>query len=198
MESGEVAFAAVEPRKDSAFSKRLVISSVLLLTFALLASGLLLVHAQQNSRWRTEALSGRVAMSENQLIDLISSEKIVAYWGGPRPGYLYTVDAAKKNRVIVSYVAEKASPTQKTINSRAIATYFSKDAFNNSILAASLPGNTGFRKSDGSVVFYSSKRDNDVYMSFPKKTVQIEIYDPMAGQALSLAILQDQITPIGV
>jgi hypothetical protein len=197
MESSEVAFAAVEPRKDSAFSKRLIISLVLLLTFALLASGLLLFHAQQNSRWRTEALSGRVAMSENQLVDLISSEKVVAYWVGPRPGYLYTVDAKDKNKIILSYVAERTSTAQRTINSRVIATYVSKDAFSNSILAASQPGNSGFRNPDGSVVFYSSKRNTDVYLSFPKKNVQIEIYDSLAGQALSLAILQDQITPIG-
>jgi hypothetical protein len=47
------------------------------------------------------------------------------------------------------------------------------------------------------VVFYAKNRDTDVYLAFPGKAVQIEIFDPLVGQALSLAVLQDQITRIG-
>jgi hypothetical protein len=58
-------------------------------------------------------------------------------------------------------------------------------------------GNTGFRNPNGSVVFYAKNRNTDIYLAFPGKEVQIEIFDPLAGQSLSLAILQDQITKVG-
>ncbi len=197
MDENEDASNASGNRVRRVSSQRLIITSVLISIASLILIAFLYSHAQHNARGRMDALSGRVAMTESQIIDLVSREKLTAYWGGPRPGYLYTLAVTKKNRIIVSYVAAKVSPARQLVNSRVIATYLSKDAFSNSLAAALRPGNTSFRKSDGSVVFYSSKRDNDVYMSFPKKNVQIEIYDPMAGQALSLAILQDQISPIG-
>ncbi len=197
MDENEGASDASGKRVRRGSSQRLIITSVLISISSLILIVFLYSHSQHNARWRMDALNGRVAMTESQIIDLVTKEKLTAYWGGTRPGYLYTLAVTNVNRITVSYVAAKISPTRELVNSRVIATYISKGAFGDSLAAALRPGNTGFRKSDGSVVFYSSKRNTDVYMSFPKKNVQVEIYDPMAGQALSLAILQDQISPIG-
>jgi hypothetical protein len=147
--------------------------------------------------FRSKSLTGSVALTQDQLEDSVSREKIEAYWAGPRVGYLYTLDATRKGQVIIRYIKAKKISADVVSNSRAIATYQSENAFSNSVMAASRESNTGFRNPDGSVVFYATSKNTDVYLTFPKKKVQIEIFDPIPGQAISLAILQDQITKIG-
>jgi hypothetical protein len=160
-------------------------------------SGALLLHNHNQKAWRVDALSGKVALSQNQLESLVTEESLTAYWAGPRPGYLYSIDTTAKNRVFLQYIQANKDSKNVIANSRIIATYYSKDGFARTVAAATQSGNTGFRNLNGSVVFYENDRNTDVYLAFPGEEVQIEIFDPLVGQALSLAILQDQITKIG-
>lgn len=136
-------------------------------------------------------------MTQEELEGLVDKNNLEIYWAGPRSGYLYTIDATSKGSLLLRYIRQDAKPEDWISNSRVVATYRSDDAFENSISAASLEGNTGFKNPDGSIVFYSTARDTAIYMAFPKKKVQIEIFDPTPGQALSLAVLQGQITKVG-
>jgi hypothetical protein len=142
-------------------------------------------------------LRGEIAMSAPELEGLVKKKNLEIYWAGPRAGYSYTVDTSNKGTHLLRYIKLNAKPSDVVSNSRVIATYKSKSAFADSIAAAERPENTGFRNPDGSVVFYQTAKKTSVYLAFPKKKVQIEIYDPIVGQALSLAILQDQITKVG-
>jgi hypothetical protein len=142
-------------------------------------------------------LRGDVAMTASELEEIVKKENLEIYWAGPRPGYSYTVDTSNKGASLLRYIKLNAKPSDVVSNSRVIATYKSKNAFADSVAAAARPENTGFRNPDGSVVFYETAKKTSVYLAFPKKKVQIEIYDPIVGQALSLAILQDQITKVG-
>jgi len=142
-------------------------------------------------------LSGDVAMTATELEEIVKKKSLEIYWAGPRPGYFYAIDTSNKGTHLLRYIKLKAKPSDVVSNSRVIATYKSKNAFADSVAAAERPENTGFRNPDGSVVFYQTAKNTSVYLAFPKKKVQIEIYDPIVGQALSLAILQDQITKVG-
>jgi len=161
------------------------------------AIGALSLHQHNQNAWRADALAGKVALSQNQLQSLVVEESITAYWAGPRPGYLYSINTTAKDRVFLQYIQADKNSSNVVANSRVIATYFVKDGFARTVAAATRPGNTGFRNPNGSVVFYSKNRNTDIYLAFPGKEVQIEIFDPLAGQALSLAVLQDQITKVG-
>jgi hypothetical protein len=161
------------------------------------AIGAFTFHLQNQKAWRADALAGKVALSQNQLQSLVAEESITAYWAGPRSGYLYTIDATVEERIYIQYIQENKNSSNVVANSRVIATYFAKDGFARTVAAATRTGNTGFRNPNGSVVFYAKNRNTDIYLAFPGKEVQIEIFDPLAGQALSLAVLQDQITKIG-
>jgi hypothetical protein len=161
------------------------------------ALGALALHQHNQSSWRADAIAGKVALTQSQLETLVSEESITAYWAGPRPGYLYSIDATAKDRIYLQYIQANKNSSNVIANSRVIATYFTKDGFARTVAAATRPGNTGFRNPNGSVVFYSKNRNTDIYLAFPGKEVQIEIFDPLAGQALSLAVLQDQITKVG-
>lgn len=184
--------------KKNRFSQKIIYLSLVTATAIVAASiSIVIIHSQNHSAWREKALSGQVAMTQSQLVGLVNDEKISAYWAGPRVGYFYTLDNTVKNRSIISYVEANPPAEKAPLNTRLIATYYSKGAFTNSVLAAGKSGNTGFRNEDGSVVFYQATRKTDVYLAFPKSDYQIEIYDSTMGQALSLAILKDQITRIG-
>jgi hypothetical protein len=161
------------------------------------AFGALVIHKQNHNIWRTAALAGKVALTQSQLENLVADESITAYWAGPRPGYLYSIDTTSSDRVFLQYIQANKNSSNVVANSRVIATYFAKDGFARTVAAATLIDNTGFRNPNGSVVFYSKNRDTDIYLAFPGREVQIEIFDPLAGQALSLAVLQDQITKVG-
>jgi hypothetical protein len=159
--------------------------------------GALLLHNHNQESWRADALAGKIALSQSQLEELVTEESLTAYWAGPRPGYLYSIDSTVKDRIFLQYIQANKDSKNVIANSRVIATYYSKDGFARTVAAATRSGNTGFRNPNGSVVFYDKKRNTDVYLAFPGEEVQIEIFDPLAGQALSLAILQDQINKIG-
>jgi hypothetical protein len=160
--------------------------------------GSLALHRHNQNAWHRDALAGKVALTQPQLESLVAQESITVYWAGPRPGYLYSIDTTAKSRVYLQYIQADSNSKNVIANSRIIATYFTKDGFGRTVSAATRTGNTGFRNPNGSVVFYAKNRATDIYLAFPGKEVQVEIFDPLAGQALSLAVLQDQITEIGV
>jgi hypothetical protein len=176
------------------FRYALIAVSAVAITVAL---GAIAFHHHNQSIWRGDAIAGKVALTQNQLESLVAEESITAYWAGPRPGYLYSIDTTSKDRVFLQYIQANKNSSNVVANSRVIATYFTKDGFARTVAAATQPGNTGFRNPNGSVVFYDKNRNTDIYLAFPGREVQIEIFDPLAGQALSLAVLQDQITMIG-
>lgn len=178
-------------------SKRVPLLAISVAIIAGLLGSLLLNLFQSRGSLDEGRLSGEVAMTASELEGLAAKKDLEIYWGGPRPGYQYTVDASNRDALLLRYIKLDSKSSDFISNSRVIATYRSKDAFANSVAAAARPENTGFRNPDGSVVFYAKAKNTAVYLAFPKKKVQIEIYDPIAGQALSLAILQDQITKVG-
>ncbi len=176
---------------------RLVVTIALSAALLTLSITGLVVHIHNGKIWSKRALHGEIALNQNQLENLIKTNNLTVFWAGPRVGYLYSLNLLSADRLMLNYVAAKASPKDVVANSRVIATYKSPHAFANTVAAAALVGNTGFRNSDGSVVFYQTNRKTDVYLGIPKENYQIEIYDPIVGQALSLAILQGQITKVG-
>jgi len=146
--------------------------------------------------WRKGALIGKIAMSQNQLISLVREEKLTAFWAGPKANTFYILDASSPNRTVIRYVTTVGGKTSILGASRQIATYKSEKAYTDSIIAATQAGNIGFRNSDGAVVFYAPNRLTNVYMAMPKLRYQIEIYDPIKGQALSLAAITGQISEV--
>ncbi len=168
--------------------------SLIIVFFALVT---LFNSSNQNSTWRTKALSAQIALNQGQLETLVKSEKLTVFWAGPKVNSLYTLDASSSDRTVIRYVEVNHSKTSVLGSSRQIATYKSENAYSDGIIAASSAGNIGFRNPDGAIVFYAANRLSNVYLAIPKIKYQIEIYDPIRGQALSLAALTGQITRIG-
>jgi hypothetical protein len=178
--------------------KRRVLTLTLLLTFLL--GGFLISNAINAATIRDQnyllQTSGLVELSESELRDISRDVSTPIFWAGPITGYSYLLTVDKNGSAIVKYKAPE-SADQATLNaSRQIATYPAKNAWENSLTASAAVGFSSFKNSDGSLVFYSIDNSSDVFMAFPDKELQIEIYDSRAGQALSLSVLVGQIREI--
>lgn len=178
--------------------KRRVLSLTLLLTFLLggfLISNAINAQTIQDQNYRLQT-SGLVELSERELLDISREVPTPIFWAGPISGYSYLLTVDKKGSAIVKYVAPDSADEATRNSSRQIATYPAKSAWENSLTAAAAIGFSSFKNSDGSLVFYSIDNSSDVFMAFPDKELQIEIYDSRAGQALSLSVLVGQIREI--
>ena len=139
-------------------------------------------------------------MTEAQLRDLVAAEKITVYWTGPMLRSLYTLDATKKNQMILTYLpqAKKSKAAGKITDTRIVGTYFSPTAFTDSLNVATKTTNVSFKNANGNLVFFPKERKTGVFVAIPNTNFQIEIFDPIPGQALSAASLRDQLTKIGM
>lgn len=172
---------------------------ILFLVAATTLLGISQNRASGNLEWRASALKGKFAMTENQLGDLVQAEKLTVYWTGPMAKTLYALDATKKNQTVLRYLPEKSNgeAAEKITDTRVIGTYFSPSAFSDSLNVATKYTNVSFKNVDGNLVFFPKERRTGVFVAIPNSKYQIEIFDPIPGQALSVASLRDQIKQIG-
>jgi hypothetical protein len=146
----------------------------------------------------TDALKiqGKIAMSEQELRDIVTAKKLTVYWAGPLVDTKYALIANKVGSSFVRYLPQGNGLNDSTTSYRVIATYVQKDAFLVTQSAGGVTGNVGFTNVDGNAVFYVKTRPTNVYMGIKDKDIQIEIYDPGIDQALGLSLIHSQITQI--
>ena len=139
---------------------------------------------------------GKVGMSASELISTAKLSKTTIYWAGPISGYTYSLSTDSSGSSVVRYLPTAAAINSSINTSRMVATYVASGAYDKSVLVASNTGTSSFKNADKSLVFYKTANTNDVFMAFPGKNIQVEIFDPVAGQALSLSVLAGEIRPI--
>jgi hypothetical protein len=133
--------------------------------------------AVSQDNWSKSALRGKVAMTEFQLKKLVESKKLTVYWVGPLANNLYTLNTSKPSQIILTYLPQKNESKSVIADSRVVGTYWAPNAFADSLNFA--------------------ERTTGVFVAMPNTNYQIEIYDPIPGQAISIASLRDQLTKIG-
>ncbi len=134
-----------------------------------------------------KATSGKVALTQNQLRDLVVGEGLVVYWLGPEVGARYALVSVNKNQNYVRYLPGGEGLSDVGANFRVIGTYMTKDAFqitqnDGNILTN---GSAGFTNADGNAVYYNTvTHPLSAYVGMRNTDYQIEIFDPIAGQAV--------------
>lgn len=166
---------------------------VLVLTLVLLKILGVNVGTSLSGQSFTQITSGTVALTEQELRDATKQLGVPVYWVGPQERALYTLDSRVNGQVFVRYLPDGNGAEDTQPNYRVIATYTMKDAYKSTQDAGTLDGGLGFTNSDGAAVYYSKSTPTNVYVAFPSKDVQIEIYDPNSGQALQLATSPGQV-----
>jgi|TARA_B110000259_G_scaffold1181_1_gene1415 hypothetical protein len=157
----------------------------------------LLNQSQGNSPTVSGQLSGRVALTENELLAIVSENNLVAYWSGSEAGALYSLVANTSGQVFVRYLSDGLGLEDTSANYRVVATYPQADAFAITQAAGNQANAISFVNPDGAQVFFSKDFPSNIYMAYPDLAYEIEIYDPGSGVALNLATTSMAIRRVG-
>ena len=166
------------------------------LVILVLAGGAYFFIAQARNGGDSSKIQGKVALSEQELRDVILAKKLTVYWAGPLTGAKYTLIATTPGIVYVRYLPGGVGLNDTKTLFRAIGTYTQKNAFAVSQNAGKADGNVGFISADGDAVFYAKGRPTNVYIGIKGKDIQVEVFDPVVDQALGLVLVRGQITLI--
>jgi hypothetical protein len=120
-------------------------------------------------------------VSRPQLTALASS----AYWVGRQPGTAYELTQTGDGRTYIRYL-----PSGQQAGTKAafltIGTYPLAGAFGVTQRLAAAPTSVRVYVRHGGVGFYARSRPTNVYVAFPGKNTQIEVYDPSPARARQL------------
>lgn len=143
-----------------------------------------------------EMLSGRVALTEDELFHQVQLHNLVAYWIGPRAGYKYTLNVTVDSQVYIRYLPSGASVGSPDSDFVVIGTYPQKDAFDITAAAGSQENSVNFVNGDGAQVFYNKLLMSNVYLAFPDEDYEVEIYSPVSGDSVLYATTPGQVSLI--
>jgi hypothetical protein len=132
--------------------------------------------------------SGQIALTESEMKSVIKKIGGEIYWAGEIEGSKYSVASQDASQVYIRYLPDGIIPANNEPNYRVIATYILENAFETTQRAGSSSANgVGFLTADGAAIYYNKNDANNIYLAYPNKNVQIEIFDPVAGEALRIA-----------
>lgn len=130
------------------------------------------------------AANGKVALTEQQLRDIVVGEGLNVYWLGPEDGARYTLISVNQHQNYVRYLPGGQGLNDVGANFRVVGTYEAKDAFAITAREAKTANGVGLTTADGNAVYYNSTRPLSVYVGLKGTDDQIELFNPTAGQAL--------------
>lgn len=182
--------AIVEPNEKR--SPRLI--ALILAVIVLVGGGFYLFS---NSKSSDEAkVQGKVALTAQELRDVVLTKKLTVYWAGPQVGAKYALTSTGIGTAYVRYLPAGVGLNDSKTPLRAVGTYTQKNAFAVSQATGKTDGNVGFISADGDAVFYTKSRPTNVYIGIKGKDIQVEIFDPVVDQALGLVLIKGQVGQI--
>jgi len=131
------------------------------------------------------APAGVTAATVQSLTTLAESLSSPVYWAGPEAGVTYELNQATTGRIYVRYL-----PSGVAIGSPdaylTVGTYADPKAYDVTLGLAGQAGSVKVPVSNGGIAFYEHSRPTNVYIAFPGSDYQVEVFDPVAGQAAQL------------
>ena len=135
----------------------------------------------------TEVISGKVALTEAELIAAVKELGADVYWAGPVKGAKYTLAVPADGQAYVRYLPEGQGIDDTKPNYVVIATYTTTDAFTATQAAGNTSNGVSFISASGAAIYYSKDTPTNVYVAYPNLNFQVEIFNPIAATALEIA-----------
>ena len=139
---------------------------------------------------------GKVALTEGELRSLILKEGVTAYWVGPSPNCMYSLEINSNHQVFIRYLPDGKGVDDTQPNYRVIATYPQSDAFTVTKTAGNQANAISFVNGDGAQIYYNKALAKNVYLAYQTADYEVEIYDPIEGASLSLATASGTVAKI--
>ena len=134
----------------------------------------------------TDVTTGKVALTESELIDAVKQLGVDVYWAGPVKGAKYTLAVPADGQAYVRYLPNGDGLTDTKPNYVVIATYTTTNAFSATQAAGNQSNGVTFVNTEGAAVFYNKDTPTNVYVAYPNLNYQIEVFDPIAATALDI------------
>jgi hypothetical protein len=140
------------------------------------------------------ATSQPKAVTEPQLRSLAADRTV--YWAGPaKDGQTLTFTEGANGTTYVRYLPAGVTTADPIPPSLVVATYPMKAAYAAVKRSGKADGSVTTPLDGGGLSVYATARPTNVYFSYPKSPVQVEVYDPSAGRALEL-VTSGTVAPI--
>jgi hypothetical protein len=133
-------------------------------------------------------ISGGVALSEDELRDVVVTLGETVYWSGPQRGAKYTINAQNVGAIYVRYLPDGKGISDTAPNYPVIATYKEANAYDATLAAGNQANGVSVARPDNTgVIYYNKNTPTNVYLAYKSQPYQIEIFHPSAEVALDLA-----------
>ena len=135
------------------------------------------------------------AASSERLEALARSLRHPIYWAGPQPRFRYELSRTKNGGVYIRYLPPGAELGNPNPDYLTVGTYPQAKALATLRATAREQGTKTFRLGGGGLAFQHKTHPTSVYLAYPGADLQIEVYDPIPGQARQL-VASGRITPV--
>lgn len=127
-------------------------------------------------------------MTAEELRSYASQRPGLEYWLGAMPGARPELTQTSRGLVFIRYLRGEAEVGDPRPLFTTVGTYPQRGAFALARRAKARPGRVTRPVADGGIASWSRSRPTSVYVAFPASDFLIEVYDPDARRARSLAL----------
>jgi hypothetical protein len=136
-----------------------------------------------------------VAASPSQLRALPGQLGHDVFWAGSRRGFTYELTQTNRGKVFVRYLPPGVELNDSRPNFLTVGTYPRSGAYPILRKFSKKPDAVSKPLAGGAIAVYSRAAPQSVYVAYPDRDLQIEVYAPGPSRALGL-VLSGQVKPI--
>jgi hypothetical protein len=135
-------------------------------------------------------------VSPGQLRRFASSHSGPLYWAGPKSGLRLELTEASRGRIFVRYLPPGVRAGDPRPDFLSVGTYTREQAFADLTRASKRPGIVSTDTHGGGIVVFDSSKPTSVYLAYPGRPYQVEVFAP-ASRTASALILGGHVTRVG-
>jgi hypothetical protein len=144
----------------------------------------------------TPARAPASAASASELQALPSKVGHDVFWAGRKSGYTYELTQTNKGDIYIRYLPAGVEANDARPNFLTVGTYPRPHAYATVKKVSKNPGSETHQLGGGGIAVRSNVKPNSVFVAYPGKSFEIEIYDPSPSRALRLAV-SGKVKPLG-
>jgi hypothetical protein len=176
-----------EPRRGRAGLNRVRIGAVIAIAVVVGFVAWLIFKDGDDDTTPAPQPPNSTAASVDQLRGLPGETGHDVYWVGRRPDNTYELTRTADGNVYIRYLPPGAAVGIPRPDFLTIGTYPRRNALGGLRRLARRTGSVSFEVERGGLAVYSRDSPSSVYVAYPGKDVQIEVYDPSGKRARNLA-----------
>jgi len=184
---------ARERRHDEPYLQLVILGVAVAAAAAVL--GWLLLTRDGGGHAALPQTTGATLVTAGQLQRLSQTSDNPVYWAGPRSGYSYELTRTPSGRTYVRYLPEGVAAGDPRATFLTVGTYPGAASYRDLKHAAKAPGTLSVALDGGAIMLFSTKEPTSVYVGYPGKPYQVEVFAPSADAARKL-VLAGGVTPI--